>query len=124
MTCVQEAEADNQVKCEAVCAVGRLIAFQSVAAGDWLAPQLISHMVGHGKQVNPLLCTNVQDLSICCCLGPASGSSCGCTPALLLLCYMVSHCAVWQDAACTSSWCVLWRVVKYNQSLSCSVAII
>ena len=55
MTCVQEAEADNQVKCEAVCAVGRLVAFQSVAAGDWLAPQLISHMVGHGKQVNPLL---------------------------------------------------------------------
>ncbi len=52
---VQEAEASNQVKCEAVCAVGRLVAFQSVAAGDWLAPQLISHMVGHGKQVNLLL---------------------------------------------------------------------
>ena len=52
---MQEAEASNQVKCEAVCAVGRLVAFQSVAAGDWLAPQLISHMVGHGKQVNLLL---------------------------------------------------------------------
>ncbi len=52
---VQEAEASNQLKCEAVCAVGRLVAFQSVAAGDWLAPQLISHMVGHGKQVNLLL---------------------------------------------------------------------
>ncbi|DBB17328.1 TPA: hypothetical protein ACH3X3_014371 [Trebouxia sp. C0006] len=51
----QEAEASNQVKCEAVCAVGRLVAFQSVAAGDWLAPQLISHMVGHGKQVADLV---------------------------------------------------------------------
>lgn len=38
-----------------MCAVGRLVAFQSVAAGDWLGPQLISHMVGHGKQVNLLL---------------------------------------------------------------------
>ena len=83
VTCLQEAEADNQVKCEAVCAVGRLVAFQSVAAGDWLAPQLISHMVGHGKQVDPLLCTHLQDLSSCYCLGPASGSSCSCTPALL-----------------------------------------
>ncbi|DBA75127.1 hypothetical protein WJX77_008338 [Trebouxia sp. C0004] len=51
----QEAEASNQLKCEAVCAVGRLVAFQSVAAGDWLAPQLISHMVGHGKQVADLV---------------------------------------------------------------------
>lgn len=89
VTCVQEAEADNQVKCEAVCAVGRLVAFQSVAAGDWLAPQLISHMVGHGKQVNPLLCTHLQDLSTFYCLGSASDSTCA--PALLLFCYMVSH---------------------------------
>ena len=49
--CVQEAVADNQMKCEAVCAVGRLLAFQSLAAGDWLAPQLVSHMVSHGKEV-------------------------------------------------------------------------
>jgi len=59
---VQEAEASNQVKCEAVCAVGRLVAFQSVAAGDWLAPQLISNMVGHGKQVNLLL---PEFISVC-----------------------------------------------------------
>ena len=59
---VQEAEASKQVKCEAVCAVGRLVAFQSVAAGDWLAPQLISHMVGHGKQVNFLF---PEILSVC-----------------------------------------------------------
>ncbi|KAL0028278.1 hypothetical protein WJX79_006817 [Trebouxia sp. C0005] len=51
----QEAEASIQLKCEAVCAVGRLVAFQSVAAGDWLGPQLISHMVGHGKQVADLV---------------------------------------------------------------------
>lgn len=49
--CLQEAAADNQMKCEAVCAVGGLVAFQSLAAGNWLAPQLVSHMVGHGKQV-------------------------------------------------------------------------
>ena len=48
---MQEAAADNQMKCEAVCAVGRLVAFQSLAAGDWLAPQLVSHMVSHGKEV-------------------------------------------------------------------------
>ena len=66
---VQEAEASNQVKCEAVCAVGRLVAFQSVAAGEWLAPQLISHMVGHGKQVNLLLpeILSVCDLTVVCC---------------------------------------------------------
>lgn len=52
---MQEAEADNRMKCEAVCAVGRLVAFQSLAAGDWLAPQLLSHMVGHGKQVQCLV---------------------------------------------------------------------
>ena len=49
--CLQEAAANNQMKCEAVCAVGRLVAFQSLAAGDWLAPQLVSHMVSHGKEV-------------------------------------------------------------------------
>lgn len=48
---VQEAEADNKMKCEAICAVGRLVAFQSLTNDDWLGPQLMSHMVGHGKQV-------------------------------------------------------------------------
>lgn len=51
----QEAEADNQMKCEAVCAVGRLVAFQSAAAGEWLAPQLISHLTGHSKQVSEVV---------------------------------------------------------------------
>lgn len=48
---MQEAEIDNRMKCEAVCAVGRLIAFQSLSTVDWLGPQLLSYMVGHGKQV-------------------------------------------------------------------------
>lgn len=48
---MQEAAAANQMKCEAVCAVGRLVAFCSLAAANWLAPQLVSHMVSHGKEV-------------------------------------------------------------------------
>lgn len=59
---LQEAEADTQMKSEAVCAVGRLVAFQAAAAGDWLAPQLISHLVGHSKQV----CLLLPTYSSCC----------------------------------------------------------
>ncbi|KAL3143333.1 hypothetical protein ABBQ38_002169 [Trebouxia sp. C0009 RCD-2024] len=51
----QEAAAANQMKCEAVCALGRLVAFCSLAAANWLTPQLVSHMVSHGKEVGDLV---------------------------------------------------------------------
>lgn len=58
--CVQEAAAANQMKCEAVCALGRLVAFCSLAAANWLTPQLVSHMVSHGKEVCHITPTTTQ----------------------------------------------------------------
>ena len=71
--CLQEAAADNQMKCEAVCAVGRLVAFQSLAAGDWLAPQLVSHMVSHGKEVCLVILYITHSSACACALGHALG---------------------------------------------------
>ena len=59
---LQEAEADNRIKCEAVAAVGRLVAFQSLAAEHWLGPTLLSYMVSHGKQV----CIVAETCVVCC----------------------------------------------------------
>ena len=47
-------------KQDALSSVGRLVAFQAASAHQWLAGQLVSHMVGHDKAVScSRLCQDV-----------------------------------------------------------------